>query len=316
MTGDASAFPLRRAAELACSCFTGAAVIIITNPLDCLKVRWQIEKPGGASLMSFARDIIRAEGLLAGLWKPGVVSNACACTVSVGTRLGIYPVLRDALQAQQSQQTQKSGAGMFMSGLLGGALGYTMGQPLFYATRVAQAEAGVLSPEGDVYATGARKGKPPTVPGASNSGLPMLRHLLARDGLVGLWRGSEVLIARGALMSATQLATYDLAKHRLRSLQFDDGPVMHCIASLAASLSLTTAICPLDVTYTAYLAGPAVGQTYPNAFACARSLVSQGGPLALMRGWVPLWARFLPSSVLTFVIFEQSRRLLIGNYLD
>ena len=28
-----------------------------------------------------------------------------------------------------------------------------------------------------------------------------------------------------------------------------DGPVVHCVASLAASLTLTTAICPLDVIY-------------------------------------------------------------------
>ena len=117
-------------------------------------------------------------------------------------------------------------------------------------------------------------------------------------------------------MSATQLATYDWSKGRLKAMGFSDGPEVHCAASLAASLTLTTAICPLDVTYTAYLAGPAVGRPYPNALACARALVAEGGPQALLRGWVPLWARFLPSSILTFVIFEQSRRILIGQYLD
>ena len=50
--------------------------------------------------------------------------------------------------------------------------------------------------------------------------------------------------------------------------------------------------------------------------ACARALVAEGGPMALFRGWTPLWARFLPSSLLTFVIFEQSRKLLLGKYLD
>ena len=37
----------------------------------------------------------------------------------------------------------------------------------------------------------------------------MLRHLAATNGVVRLWRGADVLVARGALMSATQLATYD-----------------------------------------------------------------------------------------------------------
>ena len=31
---------------------------------------------------------------------------------------------------------------------------------------------------------------------------------------------------------------------------------------------------------------------------------------------VPLWARFLPSSILTFHIYEQTRRLIVGRYLD
>jgi hypothetical protein len=31
-----------RASEIGASCVTGAAVIAITNPLDCLKQRWQV----------------------------------------------------------------------------------------------------------------------------------------------------------------------------------------------------------------------------------------------------------------------------------
>lgn len=92
--------------------------------------------------------------------------------------------------------------------------------------------------------------------------------------------------------------------------------MVHCAASLAASLTLTTAICPLDVTYTAYLTGPALGRPHASPLACARALIAEGGARALLRGWVPLWLRFLPSSLLTFLIYEQSRRLLVGRYLD
>jgi hypothetical protein len=308
-----------RAAEIGCSCFTGAAVIAVTNPLDCLKQRWQVEKPAsGKTLFSFFGDIVRKEGLFPGLWKPGIASNICACTISVGTRLGLYPILRDSLQLNAPAADGgkgRSGIGMFFSGLLGGALGYTVAQPFFFASRVAQAEAGKLCAESGLYTTGARLGKPPTVAGSS-SGLPMLAHLAATRGVLGLWSGAEVLIARGALMSATQLATYDLSKRQLKAIGMSDGPEMHCAASLAASVTLTTAICPLDVIYTAFLTGPSLGRTYTSAAACARSLVAERGPAALFRGWTPLWARFLPSSVLTFIIFEQSRRLLLGNYLD
>ena len=179
-----------------------------------------------------------------------------------------------------------------------------------------QAEAGILCVDTGLYTSGARSGLAPTVPGGGGGGLAMLAHILRTQGLLGLWRGADVLVARGAIMSATQLTTYDKSKGMLRGLGLTDGPVVHCLASLAASITLTTAICPLDVTYTAFLAGPSLGRPYASPLACVRALVADGGAAALFRGWVPLWLRFLPSSVLTFVIYEQSRRILGGRYLD
>ena len=52
-----------------------------------------------------------------------------------------------------------------------------------------------------------------------------------------------------------------------------------------------------------------------SSLACVRSMVAAEGPRVLMRGWLPLWARFLPSSVLTFYIYEQFRMLLVGSYM-
>ena len=46
-----------RAAELGASCFTGALVIAITNPLDCLKQRWQVAPPG-LTLFSFTQSLL------------------------------------------------------------------------------------------------------------------------------------------------------------------------------------------------------------------------------------------------------------------
>merc|ERR1712147_609910 len=95
----------------------------------------------------------------------------------------------------------------------------------------------------------------------------------------------------GAVMSGTQLATYDSAKGFAvdRGL-LDDGPALHCAASLCASVTLTTAMVPLDVTLTHYQASP------PGAgAACAKRLLAARGPRVFVRGWLPLWARFLPS---------------------
>jgi hypothetical protein len=145
----------------------------------------------------------------------------------------------------------------------------------------------------------------------------MLGYLMRTTGVYGLWKGAGVLVVRGAVMSSTQLSSYDLTKkYCTNNLRMSDGPLVQCVASLVASIVLTTCIAPLDVTLTTYQAGPSVGRHYDSAWSCARALVHRGGPSALLRGWVPLWARFLPSSVLTFIIYEQARRLLVGSYLD
>ena len=166
------------AAGLAASCFTGAAVIGLTTPLDCLKQRWQVEPRSAQSMAGFAQRIVRIQGLWGGLWRPGLATNVAACTCSVGTRLGLYPVIRDLL-------APVTGGSQFVSGLLGGALGYTSAAPFFFATRVAHAEAGLSSR--------------PCI------GIGTMARLAADGGVRGLWRGGGVLVARGALMSGSQL---------------------------------------------------------------------------------------------------------------
>ena len=125
---------LGEAANLIASCWTGAAVIALTNPLDCLKQKWQVAQGLGeeTSMATFTRDLLHRQGLWRGLWRPGMITNTAACTVTAGTRLGIYPRLRDGLSS-----TNGSVAGKVASGFVGGALGYVAAAPLFFATRVA-----------------------------------------------------------------------------------------------------------------------------------------------------------------------------------
>jgi hypothetical protein len=295
------------ASNVVASCITGATVIAITNPLDCLKQRWQLNR-SPQTFPSFVSDILRSEGLLRGLWQHGLATNCLACTISVGCRIGLYPMLRDAL----SPTGFVSAGAMFASGLAGGALGYIASAPFFFASRVSQSEAGLV--RNGLLTTGARAGSAPSARGAS--GVGMLHHLFKTEGFLGLWKASHVLVARGALMSSTQLGVYDMSKRCLIGRGLEDGTAVHAIASVAASIAMTTAIAPLDVVLTTYQAGPFVGRNFVSPLACAAALVAEGGAKALMRGWLPLWGRFLPTSFLTFAIYEQLRWRMIGSFLD
>lgn len=293
--------------NIVASASTGGIVIAITNPLDCLKQRWQMA-PHSSGMLHFSLDICRREGILRGFWLPGVAANSLACCVSVGTRLGLYPTVRDSLSfgtgvlsggPGQQGRAGKSGVGMFLSGLLGGATGYLAAAPLFYAARVAHVGAARREPH---------------MP--ADLGLATLRRLWSQAAGVGdMWLGAPLLVGRGALMSATQLTTYDGAKTALKSAGLlQDGPILHGLCSLLASLTLTTAICPLDCTLTRYQG--AERGAYAGPLDCARAMAGAEGPRVFWRGWLPLWGRFLPSSVLTFYIYEQLRHAILGTYLE
>jgi hypothetical protein len=65
-------------------------VIAITNPLDCLKQRWQRSRTS-QKFPAFVSEILRTEGLFRGLWLHGLATNCLACALSVGCRMGLYP---------------------------------------------------------------------------------------------------------------------------------------------------------------------------------------------------------------------------------
>lgn len=263
--------------DIVASMFTGTAVILLTNPLDTVKNRYQVANTR-IGMFAFGAAEIKRLGLLRALWLPGLATNCCACTMTCGVRIGLYPSLRDAIAPDA-----KTPGAMALTGLIGGALGYTLAAPFFHATRLAHVREDGLF------------------------GLHALRQI-GREG--SAYRGAGLLVARGATMSTTQLTTYDSAKGFCRDRGLEDGPALHVLCSFAASLAVATAIVPLDVTLTHYQA-----RASPSLVACVRDMYQRHGPRVFVRGWLPLWARFLPSSVLTFVIYEQARKVLVGEFL-
>ena len=178
------------AAGLGAAGFAGGLSVAIMNPLDTLKVRYQVATDPGA-MRGFAGQILRREGLWRGLWLPGVNANFWGIGVSSVGRVGCYPYVRDGLL--KAVGLEKNAGVMFVAGLLAGAVGYLVSSPVYQVKTLAQAEAGLL--ENGVFATGASSGKAPRY-ASLVQGLATLK----RDG--HLWRGAGALVVRGALLSA------------------------------------------------------------------------------------------------------------------
>jgi len=288
------------AAGLGAAGFAGGLSVAIMNPLDTLKVRYQVATEPGA-MRGFAGQIVRQEGLWRGLWLPGVNANFWGIGVSSVGRVGCYPYVRDGLL--KAVDGEKNAGVMFVAGLLAGAVGYLVSSPVYQVKTLAQAEAGFL--ENGVFATGASVGKAPRY-ASLVQGLATLK----RDG--HLWRGAGALVVRGALLSAGMQVGYDGFKTwAKRRGALEDGPVLHGLAACAGGVGAGVCATPADVVMTRYQAS----SEYRSAVGAAADILRKDGVLAFYRGFTPFVVRLGPVFLISLPLTEQIRRLAGLGYL-
>ena len=89
----------RHKSELARNMLAGSCAISLAvgtfNPLDTLRVRWQVAatphcqaQSAATGLVGYARQIVATEGLVKGLWTPGLGANMASFFVCGGFRQG------------------------------------------------------------------------------------------------------------------------------------------------------------------------------------------------------------------------------------
>mmetsp|Transcript_4243 Transcript_4243/g.12054 ORF Transcript_4243/g.12054 Transcript_4243/m.12054 type:complete len:294 (+) Transcript_4243:69-950(+) len=279
-----------------CASVAAAATAGLFNPLDTLRVRWQLSPvlvaqplAAGASLPAFARGIVAAEGLVGGLWRPGFVATMSAMATSGGIRMGCYPHLRDWAGGGAA----KTPGLMFGTGLVAGAAGYWVSCPLFQAKTRLQAL------------------------GTSTGTTRELLALWREGGARGLFRGAGPLVARGALLGAGQSLGYDGTKTALsqRSRIMRDGPALHALASVAAALLGTVLAAPADYVMTRYQAAAQAGRPFAGPASCLLAVLREDGAPALFRGWSPFFLRMAPAFVMFHPMYEQLRLLAGLSYM-
>lgn len=312
-------------ANLIAAAAAGGTTMFFTNPLDTLRCRWQVAGGAGETLPAFVRTLVRSEGVWGGCWRPGLTPNVAAMMMAIGGRNGFYPIMRDGVGACVGS-TEKVGArGMFVAGLLAGMTGYFCASPLLQVKTQMQVEAGKLGP-GGMYTSGARAGSRPTYTGSVHALCVLASDGFASGGPLGslrsLWRGAGVIVGRGAAVSGSQLSAYDATKTFLKGRGYDDGPLLHFVASQAGAITCTTFSMPLDVVLTVYTSAQTLGGERKALYgargplSCAAAMLQRSGWLVFFRGWVPAFLRISPTTTCSFFIYEQLRRLVGIGYLD
>jgi hypothetical protein len=268
----------------------------ITLPTDVAKVRLQVQNTakveGAASsapkyagfvdcLVKTARD----EGVTA-LWKglaPALVRQVCYTAMG----MVLYEPVRD-----------------FYKGAIGGSCDAPS-----YAVRLAAGGTSgaiaisVFNPAEVV------KTKVQTNVSESLSMGSVVKRVWQMDGIRGFWAGLQPNVARTFLVNAAELGTYDEAKARVQPY-FGSGLVSHVAASGIAGFTSACVSTPVDVIKTRLMNSAGSEKQYSGVVNAGARILSEEGPFALYKGFLPICVRKLIWCGIFFVTYEQARAAL------
>lgn len=276
----------------------------LLNPLETMKVKLQLQPESPRiyeGMFKGLSKVMAEDGLLHGLWVPGLAATTIRSFTYVGFRIGLYPTVKKMVIKPKSDG-QDTLAVKISSGCLTGAIGSALFCPVDVVRLRMQADSGTLGSDG-VLVTGLRRGLPPRY----DSTLGAFPSIVRDEGLVrGLYRGAGPTVLRAAMLSGSQLASYDSLKSYLKeSLPVplalrEEGPLLHCCCSLTSGLIAQTCIQPFDTTRSVIMAGRVpLGES-----------LQKFGPLFLFRGYLTACCRQGPIMAIQMPVVEQLRLLL------
>jgi hypothetical protein len=284
-----------------------ALSMLVTNPLDVLKIRFQtsegiLQETGlrSESTFSKAKKIAQAEGI-SGLWKGTTASVFRELTFSTG-RTGLYEPCKALLTPTGANDI--NGFRKLIAGLLSGAISAAICNP----TDVVK-----IRFQGDP----APIGQPRRYSSLRSAFITIIRT----EGFFGgLYRGVATTTARSAVLSGTQLASYDTAKNNILHHYFPqvfplDSFKLHLLSSFFAGFMTTTTSNPLDIARTRIMNekikiidGKRLPSEYStNPFITMFIIIRKEGVMALYKGFVPSYIRLGIVTTLFFIIYEGLR---------
>lgn len=278
----------------------------VTNPVNVIKVRMQLdgalssnqERLYGSFLSGMLR-IGRNEGLT-GLWRGTGAALLREASYS-SIRMGAYEPFKMMLGGDDRAHTALWIK--VVAGASAGIIGSAVANPTDVVMVRMQAQS-LSSPLGGAH------------PGWNYSGPFQAFASIARtEGINGLYRGLVPTIQRAALINAAQAPSYDHAKHALLNAGLvQEGVSCHLISSMVAGFVSAVVISPVDLVKTRIMQQAVHpdgrGVLYSSTFDCFWKTLRSEGLQGLYKGFIPVWMRIGPHTIVTFFIFEQLRKSL------
>ncbi|CAJ1341855.1 unnamed protein product [Effrenium voratum] len=278
---------------------SNAVAACFTNPVDVIKVRMQLAGVSqltscNATVLSAVRQLWESEGLR-GLHR-GLQPSMLRELSYSGLRMGLYEPVREHLVKLQGWEGTKTSPLVIkvIAGATTGAVGALLANP-FDLLKVRMQGSDALS---RVSVTAA------------------LRSIYQQAGLVGLWRGAGPTVQRAALLTASQVPSYDHAKHKLLDAGLlKEGYFCHFSCSMLAGVVAAGVTSPVDLAKSRIMTQPENGALYTSTLDCLVKTAKAEGLPALYRGFSMQWLRLGPHTTISLMCFEQLRHLAGMSFL-
>ena len=281
--------------ELCAGCASGIASRIAVAPLDVIKIRLQIQDGHSVhrhtyrSLSSAVSSIVSHEGIF-GLWHGNVPGNLLY--------MGFAPINFFVYHSVLTHLADSSLPAKIAASLAASSAATVATYPLDLL-RTVFASQGVPKPY-------------PTLSSAV-SGLVRDSHA----GYAALFRGLSPSLAQTVPYVSLQLVLYE----QVKEIAWEHGAIpWWASALLGGSVGglAKMVFYPLDVIRKRMQVqniprAPGYGgrpTSYSSSWHCARSILASAGPRGFYQGAVPTLIKVVPSSLITFLAYEQSLKLL------
>lgn len=261
------------------SCMTAG---FITNPVDVIKIRLQLNADASMNQMKWMQKIKFITGgnlrfAFQGLG-PSMLRESTYSTM----RMGLYEPIRDTLDNIAGSNGNPSLLRKIISGALSGMIASSLANPTDLVKIRLQAKHSPYTGMVDCFS-----------------------KIIKADGFKGLYRGVLPTTVRAMILTASQLPSYDQAKHYLKNQQhWKEGIKTHLTCSLFASIVVATTTSPVDVIKSRWMSKN--GQ-YKTVVDCAINIFKNEGVRGFYKGYIFNWLRIGPHTVITFLVYESLR---------
>jgi hypothetical protein len=224
--------------------------------------------------------LIKNEGVLA-FWK-GIPAAWGREASYASIKLGGYAPARDLIAPHMGDAPAWSIK--LVAGALSGGFGSIVGNPF------------------DVLKTLAQTNKSTT---PESMGV-LAGRMMKDQGISGFYRGVQANVMRACVLNASKMATYDITKGAICEKTGWGRKDLKTIFSsgLCAGVAMTIFVSPFDNIRTRLMNQPLDAKLYSGFVDCVVKTVKADGPLALYRGWIPIWARFAPTAAIQLMTIE------------